>query len=43
VTAAVDAALERFRARSVDLVAEPELAARLAKGNPLRVKYGCDP
>ena len=32
-----------FRERVVDLVAEPELAARLAKGKPLRVKYGCDP
>ena len=38
-----DAALERFRARSVDLVAEGELAARLQKGAPLRIKYGCDP
>ena len=38
-----DAALERFRARSVDLVAEDELAARLRKGAPLRIKYGCDP
>ena len=32
-----------FRERVVDLVAEPELAARLSKGKPLRVKYGCDP
>ena len=43
MSASVDAALERFRARSVDLVAEAELAARLRKGRPLRIKYGCDP
>jgi tyrosyl-tRNA synthetase len=39
--AAVD--LAPFRERVVDLVAEPELEARLRKGKPLRVKYGCDP
>jgi len=38
-----DAELERFKARSVDLVAADELAARLRKGKPLRIKYGCDP
>jgi len=38
-----DAAVERFKARSVDLVAADELAARLRKGKPLRIKYGCDP
>jgi tyrosyl-tRNA synthetase len=43
VSPSADAALERFRARSVDLVAEAELAARLKKGAPLRIKYGCDP
>jgi tyrosyl-tRNA synthetase len=37
------AELAPFRARVVDLVAEPELEARLRKGRPLRVKYGCDP
>jgi tyrosyl-tRNA synthetase len=35
--------LETFRARTVDLVADAELEARLRKGKPLRVKYGCDP
>ena len=38
-----DAAVERFKARSVDLVADDELAARLRRGKPLRIKYGCDP
>lgn len=34
---------ESFAERSVDLVSEPELAAKLAQGRPLRVKFGCDP
>jgi tyrosyl-tRNA synthetase len=38
-----DAVPAAFRERVVDLVAPGELAARLAKGKPLRVKYGCDP
>jgi len=43
MSAPADAALASFRARVVDLVAEPELEARLREGRPLRVKYGCDP
>ena len=43
MTRAAPPALAAFRERVVDLVAEPELEARLRKGKPLRVKYGCDP
>src|SRR5512147_2962854 len=35
--------LRRFRARAVDLVSEAELERKLARGRPLRIKYGCDP
>jgi tyrosyl-tRNA synthetase len=35
--------LEVFRARAVDLVSEEELAAKLQRGGPLRIKLGCDP
>jgi tyrosyl-tRNA synthetase len=43
MTRAAPPAIAAFRERVVDLVAEPELEARLRKGKPLRVKYGCDP
>jgi tyrosyl-tRNA synthetase len=43
MSGSTDAVLAEFRARVVDLVAETELEARLRKGGPLRVKYGCDP
>ena len=32
-----------FRARSETLVSEEELLAKLKRGRPLRIKYGCDP
>ncbi|MCP4006988.1 MAG: tyrosine--tRNA ligase [bacterium] len=35
--------IEVFCGRSDTLVSEEELAAKLAKGRPLRIKYGCDP
>lgn len=35
--------LEVFRHLAVDLVDEEELAQRLSRGRPLRVKLGCDP
>jgi tyrosyl-tRNA synthetase len=35
--------LEVFRDRAEALVSEAELLAKLRKGRPLRIKYGCDP
>lgn len=43
MTRAVDEQVEAFRGRTVDLVSAGELAAKLARGRPLRIKYGCDP
>jgi tyrosyl-tRNA synthetase len=43
MTLGVEQHVAAFRSRSVDLVSAPELAAKLARGQPLRVKYGCDP
>jgi tyrosyl-tRNA synthetase len=39
----VDEQLARFRSRTVDLVSDDELVAKLRRGKPLRIKYGCDP
>jgi tyrosyl-tRNA synthetase len=39
----VDEQLALFRARTVDLVSDDELVAKLRRGKPLRIKYGCDP
>ncbi|HXZ85484.1 MAG TPA: tyrosine--tRNA ligase [Myxococcota bacterium] len=35
--------LEVFRAGAEQLVSEAELLAKLERGRPLRIKYGCDP
>ena len=35
--------LEVFRSGAEQLVSEEELLAKLARGRPLRIKYGCDP
>jgi tyrosyl-tRNA synthetase len=35
--------LEVFRAGAEQLVSEEELLAKLERGRPLRIKYGCDP
>ncbi len=43
MTGSIEDQVARFRARSVDLVNLDELAAKLRRGKPLRVKYGCDP
>ncbi|MGH2958786.1 MAG: tyrosine--tRNA ligase, partial [Solirubrobacterales bacterium] len=39
----MDGQIAQFRSRSVDLVNAEELAAKLRRGQPLRIKYGCDP
>jgi tyrosyl-tRNA synthetase len=39
----VDEQLALFRSRTVDLVSDAELVAKLRRGKPLRIKYGCDP
>jgi len=43
MTTKVDEQVAKFRSRTVDLVSDDELAAKLRKGQPLRIKYGCDP
>lgn len=43
MAARVDEQLSRFRSGTVDLVSDEDLAAKLRKGQPLRIKYGCDP
>ncbi|MEX2207506.1 MAG: tyrosine--tRNA ligase [Myxococcota bacterium] len=43
MTLGIEQHVSAFRSRSVDLVSAPELAAKLARGRPLRIKYGCDP
>ncbi len=35
--------IAKWALRAEDLVSEAELAAKLSKGRPLRIKYGCDP
>ena len=35
--------LAAFRRNAIDLVSEEELARKLGRGRPLRIKYGCDP
>lgn len=35
--------IQKIRQGAVDLITEPELEAKLAKGKPLRIKYGADP
>lgn len=40
---APEAQLEMFRARVETLVSEEELLAKLRRGKPLRIKFGCDP
>jgi len=43
MTLGIEAQVEAFRSRTVDLVSAAELAAKLGRGRPLRIKYGCDP
>ncbi len=43
MTPGIDEQLAVFRSRTVDLVSAGELAAKLTRGRPLRIKYGCDP
>jgi tyrosyl-tRNA synthetase len=43
MAARIEEQLARFRSRTVDLVSDDDLAAKLRKGQPLRIKYGCDP
>lgn len=35
--------IERIRSGAVDLITEQELETKLARGKPLRIKYGADP
>jgi len=39
----VEQQVAAFQRRTVDLVSPGDLAAKLARGRPLRIKYGCDP
>ena len=41
--AAPEAQLETFRSRTDTLVSDKELLAKLRRGKPLRIKFGCDP
>jgi tyrosyl-tRNA synthetase len=43
MAAGVEEQQAKFRSRTVDLVSDDDLAAKLRKGRPLRIKYGCDP
>jgi len=43
MTLGIEEQLEAFRTRTVDLISAAELAAKLGRGRPLRIKYGCDP
>jgi tyrosyl-tRNA synthetase len=43
MAAGVEEQQAKFRSRTVDLVSDDDLLAKLRKGRPLRIKYGCDP
>lgn len=43
MTLPVEQQMDAFRSRTVDLVSTKDLAERLGRGRPLRIKYGCDP
>ena len=43
MTLSIEEQLAVFRSRTIDLFSADELAAKLGRGRPLRIKYGCDP
>ena len=43
MTLGIEAHVEAFRSRTVEMVSAAELEAKLRRGRPLRIKYGCDP